>query len=65
VIGTGGECSLSVRERGQNRPMTTAQSDATEPVSFAVSTEDDFVSIFQKFPLLSRRERYRILAARS
>jgi len=52
------------RGRGHNRPPATAQSDATESVSFAESTEDDFVSIFQKFPLLSRRQRNRLLAAR-
>jgi hypothetical protein len=41
-----------------------AQSDATESFSFAESPKDDFVSIFQKFPLLSSRQRNRILAAR-
>jgi len=35
-----------------------------KPISFTQSTEDDFVSIFQKFPLLSRRQRNWILAAR-
>src|SRR6266446_600447 len=47
-----------------NRPPATSQSDATEPVSFTESPKDDFVSIFQKLPLLSRRQRNRILAAR-
>src|ERR1017187_4318908 len=48
----------------QNRPPATAQSNATEPVPFAKSPEDDFVSVFQKFPLLSSRQRNRILAPR-
>ncbi len=52
------------RGRGHNRPPATAESDATKPVSFAESPKDDFVSIFQKFPLLSRRQRHRILATR-
>jgi hypothetical protein len=52
------------RGRGHNHPPATAQSDATEPVSVAESPKDNFVSIFQKLPLLSRRQRNRILAAR-
>jgi hypothetical protein len=55
---------LSGRGTGHNRRLAAAQPDATEPVSFTESTEDDFVSIFQKFPLLSRRQRNWILATR-
>jgi hypothetical protein len=55
---------LSGHGSWQNRPTATDQADATEPFAFRESSEDDFVSIFQKFPLLSRRQRNRILAAR-
>ena len=64
IFGNGARAELSGRGRWHNRPPATAQSDATESVSFAESTEDDFVSIFQKFPLLSRRQTNWILAAR-
>ena len=55
---------MSGHGRGQNRPPATAQPDAAESVSLAEASEDDFVSIFQKFPLLSRRQRDWILAPR-
>ena len=56
--------TISDRERWENRSAACAQTNATESVGFAESAEDDFISIFQEFSLLSSRQRDRILAAR-
>ena len=40
---------------GQNHSPTTAEADPAESLPFAKSPDNDFVSIFQKFSLLSGR----------
>src|ERR1700722_17142155 len=49
---------------GRDCSPATSQTDSPESFSFAESPEDYFISIFQKFPLLSARQRNWILAAR-
>ena len=49
---------------GQSHSPTTAEADPAESLPFAKSPDNDFVSIFQKFSLLSGRQGERILAAR-
>jgi hypothetical protein len=55
--------NLSTRRRGLNGSSATTQSDAAKPVALAESAEDNFVSILQKFSLLSAGQGNRILAA--
>lgn len=54
----------SGRPRRMNRPPATPETNPPKPVPLAESAQDHFISIFQKFPLLTRRQSDGIRASR-